>query len=194
VARVEIVEYRERWAAEFAALAASLRAALGETALRIDHVGSTAVPGLAAKDVIDVQVAVASLEPGPLVEPLRGAWLEHVPEIARDHRPPWAAGPDEDWRKAYFRSTRQLRRAHVHVRKADAPNARYALLFRDYLRGHAHAAAAYGELKRRLADALGEEPGLAAYPDLKDPACDIVAAAAEDWAAATAWRPGPSDG
>ena len=61
MARVVIEPYSERWAGEFAGLARRLRDVLGERALRIDHIGSTAVPGLAAKDRIDIQVTVADL-------------------------------------------------------------------------------------------------------------------------------------
>jgi GrpB-like predicted nucleotidyltransferase (UPF0157 family) len=60
------------------------------------------------------------------------------------------------------------------------------LLFRDYLRAHADAAAAYAELKRRLARDL-EDP--TAYPDVKDPACDLIYIAAQAWAGATDWQP-----
>jgi GrpB-like predicted nucleotidyltransferase (UPF0157 family) len=69
-------------------------------------------------------------------------------------------------------------------------NQRYALLFRDYLRAHPRSAAAYAELKRRLASNLAD---LRTYPDVKDPACDLIIVAAEDWADATGWMPGPSD-
>lgn len=58
-----VVEYDPAWPELFAALAREVRAALGGVALRIDHVGSTAVPGLAAKPIIDVQISVASFEP-----------------------------------------------------------------------------------------------------------------------------------
>ena len=69
-------------------------------------------------------------------------------------------------------------------------NQRYALLFRDYLRAHPSTAEAYGSLKRGLAAVA---PDVDAYSDLKDPACDLIYLAAEDWAAATGWDPGPSD-
>jgi GrpB-like predicted nucleotidyltransferase (UPF0157 family) len=74
------------------------------------------------------------------------------------------------------------RRVNAHVRVAGWPNQRYALLFRDYLRAHRGAAAAYVSLKRGLAGRLGGD--LAAYTELKDPACDLIVAAAEDWASA----------
>jgi GrpB-like predicted nucleotidyltransferase (UPF0157 family) len=60
---IEVVAYDRLWPGRFAELGRELRAGLGEVALRIDHVGSTSVPGLAAKPVIDVQVLVADLEP-----------------------------------------------------------------------------------------------------------------------------------
>ena len=75
-------------------------------------------------------------------------------------------------------------RSNVHVRVAGAPNQRYALLFRDYLRAHPESAAAYARLKRALA-ALGIEPGV--YAEVKDPACDLIFIAAEDWAVRSDW-------
>ena len=69
-------------------------------------------------------------------------------------------------------------------------NQRYALLFRDFLRGHPATAAAYAELKRRLAENLADPD---TYPDVKDPAVDLIYLAAEEWAAATRWQPGPTD-
>jgi GrpB-like predicted nucleotidyltransferase (UPF0157 family) len=74
----------------------------------------------------------------------------------------------------------------VHVRIAGWPNQRYALLFRDYLRAHPLAAAAYARLKRGLSERFGDD--LRAYTELKDPVCDVIVAAAEDWASAGRWR------
>jgi GrpB-like predicted nucleotidyltransferase (UPF0157 family) len=76
------------------------------------------------------------------------------------------------------------------VRVQGRPNQRYALLFRDYLRLHPASAGAYAELKRRLAQHLADPQ---TYPDVKDPAVDLIYFAAEAWAAATGWQPGPSD-
>jgi GrpB-like predicted nucleotidyltransferase (UPF0157 family) len=181
--RVVIVPSRPEWAEEFRAIARVLRAALGPLALRIDHIGSTAVPGLAAKDVIDVQVSVADLDPA-LVPLMEAAGFVGRPEISMDHVPPGAAGTD-DWRKLFFQP-REGRPVNIHVRIAGRPNERYALLFRDYLRAHPSAAAAYAELKRRLA-ALGIDRGV--YAETKDPACDLIMVAAEAWAAETGWSP-----
>ena len=76
------------------------------------------------------------------------------------------------------------------MRAANRANQRYALLFRDYLRAHPAAVEAYAELKRRLA---AELRNVGVYADVKDPACDLIIVAAEDWAEATGWEPGPSD-
>jgi GrpB-like predicted nucleotidyltransferase (UPF0157 family) len=76
------------------------------------------------------------------------------------------------------------------VRRLGAANQRYALLFRDYLRAHPTSAAAYGELKRRLAAQL---PDLLTYAEVKDPACDLIVIAAEDWARWQGWTPEPTD-
>ena len=187
---VEIMPYDERWPAEFAAIGAALRGALGDLALRIDHIGSTSVPGLAAKDRIDVQLTVADFERFELVQAaLEGLGYTCAPGIQHDHEPPGWAGPNEQWGKRFFRPPAGQRPANLHVRAAGRANQRYPLLFRDYLRAHPRSAAAYAELKRRLADNLRD---LETYPDVKDPACDLIIAAAEDWAIVTGWQLGPS--
>jgi GrpB-like predicted nucleotidyltransferase (UPF0157 family) len=184
--RVEIVPYADRWPGEFALVARRLRSVLGEQALRIDHIGSTAVPGLAAKDRVDVQVTVAELA---AANRLGAAGFAELVPVA-DHRPRSAAGGEEDWAKRFFSTPDDIRAANVHVRVAGRANQRYALLFRDYLRTHPAAAEAYAELKRRLAAELRD---VRRYATVKDPACDLITAAAEDWARATGWQAAPSD-
>jgi GrpB-like predicted nucleotidyltransferase (UPF0157 family) len=109
----------------------------------------------------------------------------------RDHRPAGVAGPDEEWRKLLFVGKPEHREANVHVRAVGRANQRYALLFRDYLRAHPAAAAAYGQLKHRLAQL---DVDRATYSETKDPACDLIIFAAEAWAQQTGWQPGVSDG
>jgi GrpB-like predicted nucleotidyltransferase (UPF0157 family) len=179
VVRVAIEPYSERWARDFARLARRLRSVLGVHALRIDHIGSTAVPGLAAKDRIDVQVAVADLADA---NPLGGAGFVELGPV-EDHRPPGSDTGSDDWQKRFFQTDEGERRGNVHVRVEGRANHRYALLFRDYLREHSAAAAAYAELKRRLAAELRD---VRRYAEVKDPACDLIMVAAEEWAAA-AW-------
>lgn len=169
---VKVVDYQASWPGEFAALAERLRPRVGDAA--IDHIGSTAVPGLPAKDCIDVQVRVRSLDPGQLSaigfrlrpEPWNRAELSsgiHCPKLVL--APP--AGE---------------RACNVHLRLLGGPNARYALLFRDYLRADPAACEAWGAFKRRLAISV---PDLADYGQIKAPATDVLMGAAERWAAAT---------
>ncbi|MGL4611408.1 MAG: GrpB family protein [Trueperaceae bacterium] len=87
-------------------------------------------------------------------------------------------------RKLYFRKLAP-RRIHCHVRVAGKANQRYALLSRDYLRAHPASAEAYAILKRLLATHLAN---LDTYADVKDPAVDLIALAAEAWAKQTNWE------
>jgi GrpB-like predicted nucleotidyltransferase (UPF0157 family) len=188
---IAIVPYDNGWPAEFGRIGASLREVLGDSALRIDHIGSTAVPGLAAKDVIDIQVTVAALEAESLARtlgPLGYALRDHV---AQDHVPPERDATPAEWRKLFFRTLDGQRRINLHVREAGRANQRYALLFRDYLRATPTTAAAYGRVKVALARLHPEDQD--AYYEVKDPVCDLIIDAAERWAAATSYVPGPSD-
>jgi GrpB-like predicted nucleotidyltransferase (UPF0157 family) len=185
---IEIIDYQERWKEEFANIAQQLREALGGLALRIDHIGSTSVPNLAAKDIIDVQVTVARLEPS-LIPLITNLGFEHPPYLGNyqyhdDHQPPGYPTAEDEWLKYFFRKS-QPRRVNLHVRVAGKANGRYALLFRDYLRSSPASAKAYAELKRGLAANLTD---LATYSDVKDPACDLIAIAAEAWALQTNWQ------
>jgi GrpB-like predicted nucleotidyltransferase (UPF0157 family) len=161
-------------------------------AVRIDHIGSTSVPRLNAKNIIDVQLTVEALDLEQLRPHMAAAGFDHRSDIRlHDHRPAGVASPDEEWRKLLFVGQEGHREAHVHVRAVGQANQRYALLFRDYLRAHPAAAAAYGEVKRRLAQL---DIDRATYTDTKDPVCDLIMVAAEAWAQQTDWQPGPSDG
>ena len=191
VSRPRVVPYQARWPDEFRRVAAELKEHLGGLAARIDHIGSTSVPGLAAKDLIDVQVSVPELDLVQLVDRFESTDYTYVPRIHHDHRPPGADGRESDWSKAFFERCLPPPEVHVHVRVEGAPNARYALLFRDYLREHPRAAAAYAELKQKLSTI--EPPiDIGTYADVKDPVCDVVIAAAEDWAAQVGWKAGES--
>lgn len=154
---VEIVPYQESWPSEFQKIASLLRQTLGQLAVRIDHIGSTAVPGLPAKDVIDLQITVSALDEHVMSAMLTQGYTQ--PEgVWRDHRPPHFVGPETDWEKWFFRPPPGQRRTNTHVRVQGRANQPYALLVRDYLRTHPASAVAYAELKRRLAQHLGVAP------------------------------------
>ncbi len=183
---IEIVSYREQWPATFAEIAARLRATVPAVLAAIHHIGSTAVPGLAAKDIIDIQVTVSDL--GAAL-PFEAAGFVRTPHTA-DHCPPGFALPPEQLRKRLYKLEGPA--ANVHVRQASRFNQRYPLLCRDYLRAHRAAADAYGAIKQNLARIVGGD--VEAYYDVKDPVFDLLMAGAEDWAAALAWSLPPSDG
>jgi GrpB-like predicted nucleotidyltransferase (UPF0157 family) len=186
---VQIVPYKSSWPSDFREIASTLRKGLGDLALRIDHIGSTSIPGMAAKDIIDIQITVSILDQG-LLSAMLALGYSQAEGILRDHRPPNHAGPETDWEKWYFRPPLGQRLTNTHVRIQGRANQRYPLLFRDYLRAHPATAEAYAELKRRLAQNLADAD---TYPDVKDPAVDLIYLPAEEWAALHNWQPGRSD-
>ena len=174
-----IVPYDPGWPELFAQLGAALRAALGATALRIDHVGSTAVPGLDAKPVIDIQVSVPSLQ---ALDSYRIP-LEGIGYVFRADNP--------DRTKRYFRETPGQRRTHVHVRQAGSWSEQGTLLFRDYLRAHPDEATQYAALKYRLADQFRDERQR--YVEAKEPFIWEILRKADHWGKGIGWQPGPTD-
>lgn len=181
---IVIVEYQTRWPVEFERERAALAAILGPLALRIDHIGSTSVPGLGAKDVIDIQVTAADLST-EIVQRMATAGYKQWQGIAGDHVP---LGEDESpqlWRKLFFNQPEGARRVNIHVRVAGNPNQRYPLLFRDYLRAHPNSVRTVELIKREIAKRHADD--LDAYYDIKDPVYDLIWDAAQEWARQTNW-------
>ena len=187
---IQILPYQPQWPQEFAAIGSCIRQALGDLAIRIDHIGSTSAPGLPAKDIIDVQITVRELG-DPIERLLTRAGYGRCEEIWRDHVPPGSPEAESEWRKWMFSPAEGQRAANVHVRVAGRLNQRYPLLFRDYLRAHRPVAEAYAQVKRALARLHPDD--MDAYYDVKDPACDLIMGGAEQWAAVMGWQQGPSD-
>lgn len=188
---VVLSPYRGEWPAEFERLAARLRSAVGTVALAVDHIGSTAVPGLAAKDVIDAQVIVASLDEDTsrVLRLLNEAGFvqRNGDWNLRDHVPPSWRGDPAAWNKLVLGPRDEDERAsNVHVRAAGSPSERYALLFRDYLRFDSAARDAWALFKTRLAPVAGTREE---YGQVKDPATDVLMTSAERWAKAVGWTP-----
>jgi len=140
---LKIVPYDPRWPSAFEAEAIRLREALGPLALRIDHNGSTSIPGLAAKPIIDIQISVALLQ--PIVAygaPLRAIGYLHV------------TGPDDSFCPFFHRPSQWPHTHHLHVVQNGGAEERRTLAFRDYLREHGEVAREYEQLKRDLATQL----------------------------------------
>lgn len=168
-----------------------LRQVLGDLALSIDHIGSTAVPGLAAKHVIDNQVTAERLSHN-LESAMNLAGFQRLANIAQDHVPPGKEAEAQEWEKWLFQPTSAGRRVNVHVRMPGRANQRYAILFRDYLRTFPAIAQAYGQVKEAIVK-YHPEQDMEAYYDIKDPVCDIIYGGAEEWAVSKNWQAGPSD-
>lgn len=139
---IKIVPYDPSWPAQFDAEAAGIRAVFGSHALQIEHVGSTAVPGLAAKPVIDIQVSVATLE----THNTHAVLLARLGYVHVSHG-------DFDLVYPFFQKPANWPCTHhVHLCVFSGEQERRHLAFRDYLRDHRQVAEAYAELKRRLAN------------------------------------------
>ena len=166
-----IVPYDPAWPSAFQAEAARLRDALGPLALRIEHHGSTAVPGLAAKPVIDIQVSATTLQPlAEYQERLQAAGYLHVPS-EDDARCPFFHRPPE-WPHTH----------HVHLVEAGGEEERRTLAFRDYLRDHPAAARRYETLKHSLAERFGgaDAESREAYARAKSEFVEEIVALAEE--------------
>ncbi|MFD9434181.1 GrpB family protein [Streptomyces sp. NPDC060002] len=183
-----VVNHDPAWQARGIVLADELHSALAPLALRVDHIGSTAIPGMAAKPVFDLQVSVKDLQQVERAfDQTLGDQGFQRSAYQHDHVP---AGRDDDperWTKRLW-----SRRGHsggdinLHVRLLGSPNERLALLFRDWFRVHPEAVPAYARFKYVLADTVSDT---GTYADVKDPVVDLVIAVAESWAAAANWMP-----
>jgi GrpB-like predicted nucleotidyltransferase (UPF0157 family) len=139
IQRLQIMPYDPNWALEFETERGLISRALGQLARRIDHNGSTAVPGLEAKPIIDIQVSVERLNPiGAYAEPLARLGYQHAPH-SDDAVCPFFHRPSE-WPHSH----------HVHVVESGGLEERRTLAFRDYLRDHFDVAHEYGLLKEQL--------------------------------------------
>ncbi|WP_033339753.1 GrpB family protein [Catenuloplanes japonicus] len=183
-----VAPYDQAWAERGLAHATSLRAALGPLALRVEHIGSTSVPGMAAKPIYDLQVSVSGLDAATAAfsPVLAGLGFERWP-YDHDHVPAGRDDPQDRWAKRYWNlRTPGQDQINLHCRVTGSPNERLALLFRDWFRAHPAAVPAYARFKEKLATAVGD---IYTYTDLKDPVIDVIIVAAEEWATATAWTP-----
>jgi dephospho-CoA kinase len=172
------------WPDQARRIVARLNTACGHRAARVDHIGSTAVPGLDAKDVIDIQVTVPSLDVADeLADALLSAGYPRILGITGDQ-------PHTDdaslWDKRIHASADPGRPTNVHLRVDGWPGQQFALLFVDWLIADAGARAEYLELKRAVA-AQGHAT-TADYADAKEPWFDDAYRRAWAWAKETGWQ------
>jgi GrpB-like predicted nucleotidyltransferase (UPF0157 family) len=166
---LRIVDYDPDWPEMAAAEIDRVEAALGAVAVRVEHVGSTAVPGMAAKPIVDLQVAVAATRPtAPYVEPLEGLGYLFAPD---------PESPDFHF---FGRPAERPRTHHLHVCEAGGDHELRHLALRDYLRARPGEATGYGEVKREL---VAHRPGdRLAYIEGKSGYVAALEQRALDWA------------
>ena len=174
---MDVVAHREAWPQEFESVAAILGRAGAPGVLSIEHVGSTSVPGLAAKDVIDVQVLVTDLHRESLIARFSAVGFRLRPEEWNNIETS-RSGPES---KLVFASPVDARRANVHVRTDKSHGAYDTLLFRDYLRDVAAIRDAWGTFKQSIVRAA-PDIDLIGYGQIKQPAWAILMASADYWA------------
>jgi GrpB-like predicted nucleotidyltransferase (UPF0157 family) len=153
-----------------------------------EHIGSTSVPGLAAKPFLDLQVRVPRL-PDPAALDAALLLVGFLPEpgarpdspgVHRDTPRGRRRVPTEVWEKRLFTSSQPD--AVLHVRRADSPWGHYTVQFRDWLRAHPDEAADYERTKRALAEKHGGDPDYDDYTRAKTAYFDRVQARFEAWA------------
>jgi GrpB-like predicted nucleotidyltransferase (UPF0157 family) len=137
-----VVDYDPQWPLRFEKEKEAIIAALGSSLLMVEHIGSTAVPGLAAKPVIDIAVGIQSLADASALIPCIEQ-LGYIYEPTLEQRVPE--------RRFFWKGTPTVHTYHLHLAKVDHPVLLKPLQFRDYLRKHPDAVEEYGFLKRELA-------------------------------------------
>lgn len=161
---VEIVDYDPGWPATFAALRTRIGQALGDVAVRIEHVGSTAIPGMPAKPIIDLDVVIATRsELQTTIDRLRPLGYHHEGDLGVPGREAFTTPPDTPPH-------------HLYVCAVDSRQLADQLAFRDHLRTHSDTANAYAQLKKTLARRFGADR--AAYSAAKTAFIETVLRAA----------------
>lgn len=135
--KVIVVPYDPEWKAQFWQIAEELKQILGDLALAVEHVGSTAVPGLAAKPILDIDVVIRDCSVfSQVVQLLENGGYYHEGNLGIEGREAFGYSGKE-----------YLQKHHLYVCPADSGELRRHLAFRDYLRSHEDAAGEYGRIK-----------------------------------------------
>ena len=146
---VRIVAYDSRWPARFEEERARILAAIGEMVVAVEHIGSTSVPGLAAKPTVDMMVALRDLSGVErTIAPLEA--IGYTYKYVEDFGPP-------GWHYFSRRDTSIDLGYHIHITEVGSDFWREHLAFRDFLRAHPETAAQYAEVKRGLAGEHGSD-------------------------------------
>ncbi len=188
----QLVPPNPRWPVDGGRLAARVSAAAG--GLRVDHIGSTAIPGMPAKDVIDLQLTVPDLEAADrLASPLAAAGFPRQSSVDRDVPHPGNPEPADDnpsrWRKTLHVNADPGQKLNLHLRVRDSPNWRWALLFRDWLAADPAEFAGYLAVKEQAATRHSSDGTTDGYAIAKEPWIDGAYRRGMHWARRTGWAP-----
>jgi GrpB-like predicted nucleotidyltransferase (UPF0157 family) len=181
-----LVEYQKQWTVDYQALATALRKLEVDERGAIEHVGSTAVFGLIAKDVIDVQVRVAHLDVPTISTRFTDAGFRRRPEEWNNHESTRCGVIP----KLVFAPPVGARPVNVHIRTDGTQGARDSLLFRDYLRSEAGPRIWWAQCKRSIVESANTID-LASYGQAKQPKWEELMFQADAWAEERNWQPMP---
>jgi GrpB-like predicted nucleotidyltransferase (UPF0157 family) len=174
-----IAKYDPDWKCLFEELGKKLRESLQDTAIRIDHIGSTSVVGLEAKPIIDIQISVIDFDDLSQYQ----SKIERLGFVYRSE--------NIDKTKGYFREIPGTRRTHIHVRQVGSLGEQISLLFRDYLRTHPEDCERYIVEKHRLMNLFRHDREK--YVDGKDPIIWDILKKATKWSQIKGWKPEKTD-
>jgi len=144
---VKLVPHNSKWAELFEEEKYLLKKTFGDTILAIEHIGSTAIPGIPAKPIIDINIGVKSLE-------VARDMKEKFEKLGYEHRPfvPGKTKDDLKWQELYVKGPEEKRTHYVHVTVFGGSYWKNDLLFRDFLRKNSERAKQYAKLKEQLAE------------------------------------------
>ena len=177
--KLELVPYDQTWPQQASRIIKRVQMVCGAKALRIDHIGSTAVPGMDAKDVIDIQITVESLEVADEVnEGITEVGYPRIESITTDM--PHTDDPAV-WQKRIHGAADPRRPARIHLRVDGSPGQQFALLFRDWLIANPAVREEYLSVKRKALTSPH-------YTDAKEPWLANAYQRAREWAESTGWQ------
>lgn len=181
-----IARYDPTWPAQAERALARIRMVVGERAVRADHIGSTSVPGLPAKNILDLQLTVSTLDAADVLS--EGLSDAGFPRAEGD----WfddAHGEEGAWAKRFHFGGDPRRPVNLHVRSRETPAWRLALLFPEWLRQNPDERDAYADVKNAMAAKHAEDGTVEKYTDEKQVWVDAAFARANAWAGSAGWTP-----
>lgn len=170
-----IEPYDDKWLHVYNELSNKIIERIGNSIHRIDHIGSTAIYGLAAKPIIDIQISVTDLNNIETIK--RG-----LSTLGYHHRE-----DNPDLSKRYFRENTGMPRTHIHVRQSGSWSEQFNLLFRDFLREHEREKEEYAQVKYDLASRYQEQREQ--YVEGKTDIIWRIMIKANKWSQEIGWKP-----